>query len=143
MSKEMVIAAVLGRLPLVLRASATCGEYSGPLPAEFFPSVGIGTSSNRRYGAFNLSRLSAWPAPLRTMSFVQKLEVHTLSGFNRIQYGSIVGVAPALPRSEKPGRLARFPFIQTVSLNVSIAIPCKQAVPQGSVPSSPVWAINT
>ena len=108
MSMSMVIIAGLGRLPLVLRASNTCGEYAGPLPAEFFPSVGIGTSSNRRYGAFNPSRLSAWPAPLRTICSMQNSVVIP-------SWPSTVSDAAALSGPGQHCRAPRSPDVWPVS----------------------------
>ena len=75
MSKAMIVASVISNLLLVVRALLTCGGFPGPLGGGNCPGAGLSGSGNRRYGVFNPSRLATWPAPPRTMPFVQSSAV--------------------------------------------------------------------
>ena len=143
MRKATIIASVISKLLLVVRALFTCRGFPGPPRGGNCAGTGLIGSGNRRYGVFNPSRLAAWPAPPRTMNFVQSSAVipsrpPTLSDTAAWSGSGPTYHTPANADVWPVSRLSISPPVTHHSPST-----CRQKAPVGPAPSSPVWAIHT
>ena len=143
MRKSMIIAWVISRLLSAVGSSFTSRGFPGTMRGGNRPGIGLSSTGNNLYGVFNPSRLATWPAPPRTMPFVQSSAVIPSRPPTLSDMAARSGSGPTYHTPENGdvwpiSRLCISPPVTHHSPST-----CRQKAPVGPAPSSPVWAIHT